>query len=250
MIYVIKLFYSFLLPPGIYVLGLAVITWWALRRHKPMGVILAAFTIFFYVTSTGYFGAWLIRTLEEQYSPPQTLQGDVIIMLGGGAVAGTPDLNGSGGLSGSAANRLLTTARLQRTTGLPVILSGGQVFGDTGQEARIASRLLQDLGVPADKIVVEDQSLTTKENALYVNELMAGRGYSKPVLITSAFHMPRSVLIFNRLGMQVIPFPTDYQVSSYSGLYATNLIPYSSGVYLSALAVKEYLGIAALKAGL
>lgn len=249
MIYATKLLYSFLLPPGIYVLGLAGITWWSLRRYKLLGRMLAVFTIFVYVTSTGYFGAWLIRTLEEQYSPPRTLQGDVIIMLGGGAVAGTPDLNGSGGLSGSAANRLLTTARLQRVTGLPVILSGGQVFGDTGQEARIASRLLQDFGVPADKVFVEDKSLTTKENALYVRQLMMDQGYSRPVLVTSAFHMPRSVLVFDRMGMAVLPFPADYQVSSYSGLYAGHFIPSSGGVYLAALAVKEYLGIAALKAG-
>ncbi|MFA5384743.1 MAG: hypothetical protein WC364_08795 [Eubacteriales bacterium] len=66
--------------------------------------------------------------MESKYRPPAEINGDVLVMFGNGVTLDTPDLNGPGHLSGSAANRLLTAARLYYITKLPIILSGGRVF--------------------------------------------------------------------------------------------------------------------------
>lgn len=56
----------------------------------------------------------LMGGLERKYAQPSRIDGDVIVVLGGGATSGTPDMDGEGNLSGAAANRLLTAARLYR----------------------------------------------------------------------------------------------------------------------------------------
>ena len=103
------------------------------------------------------------------------------------------------------ANRLLTAVRLERRFAIPIILSGGQVFADTGREADIAERIARQLGVSPDKIYVENQSLNTRQNAQYVKRIMDENGFTRPILVTSAFHMERSVLNFTRAGYRQRP---------------------------------------------
>lgn len=186
-------------------------------------------------------------TLEQQYNQPSRLTGDIIVVLGGGATEGTPDLDGEGNLSGPAANRLLTAARLYETTGLPVLFSGGKVFPDSGNEADISQRQLLALGVPQNKIYIENRSLNTEQNALYTAEVLNSHGFAAPVLITSAFHLPRAVLEFREAGLNIQPYPTDYRTSIPQQLYAGKFSPSSSGLSLTATALKEYLGILAAK---
>ncbi|MFD1906166.1 YdcF family protein [Paenibacillus rhizoplanae] len=105
-------------------------------------------------------------------------------------------------MSGPAANRLLAAARLYRETGLPIIFSGGQVFADSGNEADIARRQLIGLGIPAEDILPESRSLNTEQNAVNTAKLMQEHGLSRPVLVTSGFHMPRSMVQFEHAGLK------------------------------------------------
>ncbi|WP_236692689.1 YdcF family protein [Aneurinibacillus tyrosinisolvens] len=184
--------------------------------------------------------------MEDRYHPPTQIQGDVLVMLGGGATSGTPDVNGAGQLSGSAANRLLTVVRLYNKTNLPIILSGGQVFSDSSNEASIARRQLIELGVPKNKIIVEDKSRNTEENAKYVKEMLSRHHFKQPILVTSAFHMERSVRNFSGVGVTVTPYPTDYKSSRPITLYANKLVPSANALSNVSTALKEYIGIAAL----
>ncbi|HBS60972.1 MAG TPA: YdcF family protein, partial [Firmicutes bacterium] len=133
-IHLIKAIYSFFIPPGILVLLLAGLAFGTRRRSKKTATLLAIITIILYIASTNYFGAFFIRSLEDRYSIPTKVDPDVIIVLGGGATSDTPDLSGLGGLSGSAANRLLTAVRLYNIHKVPIIFSGGQVFRDAANE--------------------------------------------------------------------------------------------------------------------
>lgn len=246
MIYLVKAIYSFFIPPGILVLLLAGLAFGTRRRSKKTATLLAIITIILYIASTNYFGAFFIRSLEDRYSIPAKIEPDVIVVLGGGATSDTPDISGLGGLSGSAANRLLTAVRLYNIHKVPIVFSGGQVFRDTANESQIAARLLEDLGVSQQDIIAEDKSLNTTENAKYVKEILGARGFRNPILVTSAFHMERAVANFEKVGVQVTPLPADYQVSRQSGIHINNMVPSGAGMYLSSLATKEYLGILAL----
>ena len=247
-IYIAKVIASLLLPPGIILLALGVLALYLGRQRSFYAQrILIAITLAFYVLSTSYAGDWLVGSLEGRYTPPTEAFGDVIVMLGGGATADTPDISGQGHLSGHAANRLLTAARLQKKLAIPVIVSGGQVFADSGREAVIARRMLLELGVAADQVITEEASLNTTQNAQYVKQILKERGFTEPILVTSAFHMERSVLNFHKQQVAVQPFPADYTANVRSTANFTKFLPSSGAFDSSCLALHEYLGILAAR---
>lgn len=248
MIYVIKFGYSFLLPPGLFILALAVAALWMLRkRQHGMALALAVVGLALYVCSTTLVSDSLVRSLENRYEPPQAIDGDVIVVLGGGATEDTPDIDGSGNLSGAAGNRLLAAARLHVRTGLPILFSGGKVFADTGNEADIAKRQLLALGLPENAVYAENRSLNTEQNAAYTARMMADHRLSKPLLVTSALHMKRAVMNFERAGLTVVPYPVDYRVSRHSAFGLHRLSPASYALDNVGASLKEYLGIAAIR---
>ncbi|MDP4098256.1 YdcF family protein [Paenibacillus sp. P96] len=249
MIYLIKFVYSFVLPPGLFVLLLlALAVWlWRWKRERAAAGILLAITLLLYCSSTNLIGDTLMAGLENNYPQPASVQGDVIVVLGGGAAAGTPDVDGSGNMFGSAANRLITAVRLHEQAGLPILFSGGQVFADSGNEGNIARRQLLGMGVPDSSILIENRSLNTEQNAQYTAALLQEKGLSRPVLVTSGFHMNRAVLQFEKAGIRVQPYPTDYLVSRPIKMYAGRLSPSAGALSNTGLALKEYLGILAAK---
>lgn len=248
MIYLLKFGASFLLPPGIFLVAfmiIAILLW--KKQACNFAKALVGITFVFYLLSTGVVSELLLGSLESRYEPPSELAGDAVIMLGGGATSDTQDIDGQGNLGGSAANRLLAAARLQKKLNVPIILSGGQVYADSGREAQIAKRMLLSLGIPAEKILIEDQSLNTKQNAQYVHKLLNEQGYNHPVLVTSAFHMERSVINFHKENIDVVPYPTDYMVNKKHVFHYNKLAPSAGALYGNFLFLQEWLGILVAK---
>lgn len=246
MLYWIKFFYSFILPPGVYIVMLLILTALLFRRQKRMAAALLTVTLLLYISSIPIVGSTLMHTLERKYNPPHRLQGDVYVMLTGGATAGTPDVDGLGNPTGSTANRLLSVCELYKKHPLPIIVSGGQVFKDSGNEAAIVRRKLSALGVPNQMIILDSTSRNTTENAEHVKALLQELHYDKPVLITSAFHMARAIMDFHKLHVSVIPYPVDYRVSERNRLYLDQFKPSAAAAQLTATALKEYLGMLAI----
>ncbi|MBU2702860.1 uncharacterized SAM-binding protein YcdF (DUF218 family) [Sporomusaceae bacterium BoRhaA] len=244
MFYLIKFLYTaVILPPGIFILLLAALSVWSWRKKQPVSKFLVFITVIFYVCSTGIMSNSAIRFLESQYVPSSEVTGDVIIMLGGGATLDTPNIEGKGHLSGFAANRLLTAAQLYYKLKIPIIVSGGRVFETTGKEAEIARATLLQLGVPADHIIIEDQSTNTTENARFSKEKIQQYHFEQPILVTSAFHMPRAVKQFEKVGVTVQAFPTDYQTNVQGNWDFRQWWPTADGLYNLSLAIKEYVGL-------
>ncbi len=243
MVYFLKFGASWVLPPGIFIVALfALAVWlWRKKRQKQAALMLGALTFAFYLLCTGFVAEKTMGWLESAYEPPANPQGDVIIMLGGGAMNDSPDVDGTGALCASPANRLLTAVRLQRRLDVPILLSGGQVYEDTGAEARIARRILLSLGVPDDKILVETKSINTTQNARYSAEILREHGYTRPILVTSAFHMKRSVLNFEKQGIAVVPYPADYLVSHHPVFHYTKLRPQTEALLDNVTVLQETL---------
>ncbi len=214
MIYFLKFGAAFVMPPGIFILFFLWFSYklfW--RRERGIAATLFVASIVLYVISTPLASSAWMRNLESAYLPPKNPTGDVIVVLGGGATQDTPDLDGAGGLTDGATSRLLTAARLYYRLRIPVLLTGGQVFEDSGAEALIARRALIGLGVPESDILTETESRTTGQNAMYTAAMLKEHGFSRPILVTSAFHMNRSVLNFEKYDIDVLPYPTGYRVN-------------------------------------
>jgi uncharacterized SAM-binding protein YcdF (DUF218 family) len=245
-VYYIKFLYTvFLFPPGVFILALLLLAWWRRRsRALARAALLAAAAL--YLASIPLVSGPLVRSLETRYTPPAQISGDVIVVLGGGATLDTPNLGTRGHLTGSAANRLLTGLQLYHKFGVPIIVSGGQVYATGGVEAAIARDILRGVGVPDGKIIAEAASLNTGDNARYTAAILRERGFTRPILVTSAYHMERSVRQFQKHGVAVQPFPTDYQDNLAYGFHYTDLWPTAAATVQLGVALKEYIGLAAV----
>lgn len=244
MLYIIKIIVNLILPPGclIILLFISIILYY--KNKKKLPKLIVAITFIFYIISIPLTSDLLMHSLEYKYLPPDKLDGDVVIVLGGGATLDSPDFSGNGNLSGSAANRLLTAARIHRKTGLPIIFSGGQVFKTSGNEAEIAKGQLLDLGLSENNIILENKSLNTTENAQFTAVLLKKYNYTKPILLTSAFHMYRSVINFNNSGIKnLVIYPCDYSTNKKLSMDFNSLVPSSTSLNYTSVALHEYLGI-------
>ncbi|MBA2944073.1 YdcF family protein [Paenibacillus sp. CGMCC 1.16610] len=250
MLYLIKIAYTLLFPPGIVILLLFCIALWLQQKKEYIGTLLIGLAVLLlYVCSMPYFSNELLNSIERRYTPPAQVSGDVIVMLTGGATLDTPDplTKGEGYLTGNTAARVLTIAELYRSTKLPILLSGGQVFTDSGNESQISKRHLIALGVPEASIFLDDTSRNTEENALHTQAMLTANGWQHPILVTSAFHMARSVKQFQKLKVDVTPYPTDYISQGQQALGISKFIPSASGLSNTSIALKEYLGLLAAK---
>ena len=242
MIQFLKFGASFFLPPGIFFLAflfLAFFAWKKGERFAAKAIVLI--TAVFYLLSTYLVADVLMGALEDAYAPPAKPEGDVVIMLGGGAFSDAPDVDGEGALTASPSTRLLTAVRLAQKLDLPILVSGGQVFQESGKEALLAKRTLVSLGIPESRILVEGTSQNTVQNAAYTAKILKENNLTHPILVTSAFHMKRSVLNYEKLGIEVVPYPTDYMVSHHPVFHAVKLAPSADALHTNAVVLQECL---------
>ncbi len=250
MLYIIKWFYAWLLPPGLFLLVALAMLYLSYKTKKKIWLILPLF--FIYMLSIRPVSDRLIKPLENYYAQPDVTElnsAQAIVLLGGGSCSGVKDFDGEGQISAGAANRLLMALRLHKALHLPIVLSGGQVFAYSANEADIEYRVLKACGLEDKYLIKDSQSRNTAENAKYTKQICAQRNFGKVILVTSAFHMPRSVMLFEREGVDVIPYPADYQTNRETVLDAFAFVPNIDCLYNTAVAMKEYMGIVAVKAG-
>lgn len=160
------------------------------------------------------FGDLLIQPLEKRFERPHPVPSEVdgIILLGGGEQLAR-SLSWRTPLIGEAGDRYISTAWLARQyKDIPIYSSGGSgsvQLQDDSKEADIVSQLLLQLGVAPSRLRIEPNSRNTWENFKNLKPYLMPEG--RYLLVTSAFHMPRSVGIARKLGIHVIPYPTDYR---------------------------------------
>ena len=243
MIEFLKFGASWVLPPGIFFLLFLFLAYCCKKRRQArLASAITIVTLLFYLSSTSYIGGMLIGRMEDVYNVPSSLpNSDVIVVLGGGATSDNPDVNGTGTLCSIPASRLLTAVRLQKKLDVPILVSGGQIYEDSGREADIARRILKELGVPENMIILENKSLNTTQNAQYSINILKARNYKRPLLVTSAFHMERAVVNFAKFGVEVIPYPCDYMVNKEKVFHYNKLAPSSQALEFTAMYMQENL---------
>jgi len=187
----------------------------------------------------------LLAPLEDRYAPLSKIPAgnDLkwVVVLGGGHIS-DPRLPANSQLSSNALTRLVEGIRIHRLLGdSKLLLSGGGPPHKKVSNAEVMADAAMALGVDESDIVLESQSMDTKDEAILVREII---GESSFVLVTSAAHMPRSVALFRKLGMAPVPAPTDYGIKKgEGGLSLWMLVPGAGGFARAGSAMHEYMGL-------
>jgi len=239
-----QLFTVFILPPGIFILVL--LTGGALlvvikRRWTGSALVVLGLVMWGASVSpvTDLLLAGLLRDVPVGKELPR---GDVIILLGGGVDDRLLDLSGKPGVLPEAmVDRLVTAARLATRLQVPIIVSGGRSPDGQVDEATAVRRYLVDLGVPAQAIIAETQSTDTFENAENVRFICRQRGFSRPILVTSAYHLKRALWSLQQKGLTCTPFANGLVSLPARNYTWRHFLPGS--LEAAALYLHEYLGL-------
>ncbi|HEX3983078.1 MAG TPA: YdcF family protein, partial [Acidisoma sp.] len=168
-----------------------------------------------------------------------------IIVLGGAvetelsAARGLPSLN-------AAAERMtsfVTLARHYPQARLAFTGGNGNLIHTEMMEADVARELFDDLGLADRHVIYESRSRTTYENVEDLKALAKPQSGEIWLLITSAWHMPRSVGIFRRAGWPVVPYPVGYKTAPGALMAFRGTFP--ERLELADLAVHEWIGLTA-----
>lgn len=238
-----KILAAIILPPGIFIalaLTTALLAAKGLRRAATIIALLSAIAL--YALSTTAFSNLLVLPLEDRY-PPLNVRPDAraIVVLGGGYLESSPEYGGEGALSADSEKRAVYGLELSKALGMSLIYSGGGAYDSdsSGSGAAAAGRLWRSLGAAPDGIFLDTNSRDTKGNVEGVAKL-AGKG--PLVIVTSAMHMPRSILAFSRAGLRAIPAPTDYR-GKRGPVTWSDFLPDAWALEQSRFALHEYVGL-------
>lgn len=188
----------------------------------------------------------LLRPLENRYPVPTAavVERQVGVIVLGGAV-GHPDsfeAHGQVPLGEGAERMTVPVGLLRQHLGLELVFSGGEgrllVTGVT--ESHLAEVFYQQQGLDMARVRLENGSRTTRENAQQVARMLGERCKQPWLLVTSAWHMPRSMVEFEAVDCRVTPYPVDFRTG-----HTTSLNEYSLAHSLVRwqVALHEWLGL-------
>ena len=248
-----KIISSFLYPLSLSLLislfGLYLL--WFTTRQKTGKIVVSAGLIILTLFSYSVIADKLLRPLERKYDSFE-MKGSssvskaedesaikYVVVLGGGHTS-DPELPLISQIGRSSLVRLIEGIRIYRKyPGTKLILSGGIVF-DPVPEADTMARVAIETGVPERDIILESKSKDTKDQAKFIKSIVGNESF---VLVTSASHIPRSMALFKKLGMNPIPSPIGHRVSEGQGLSPHSFFPSTGNISKAELAIHEYLGL-------
>ncbi len=192
-------------------------------------------------------GEWLLQPLETRFKTNPDLPSDIdgIIVLGG---AEEPVMSGKWRqpeVNHAAERQLAFLTLARRYPKAKLVYSGGSgsMVYQSVKGADVAERLYRQQAINLDRVTLERQSRNTYENAIFSKQLLKPAKHEKWVLITTAWHMPRSVGVFCQAGWPVIPYPVDHRTWPENRLFASvDLVGNLSKLQIG---VKEWLGLLA-----
>ena len=216
MFFVLSKVFAFLVIPSNVILGIGIAgLLLMLTRFRRVGMrLVVGCLLLLLIVGVSPIGTAMIAALENRFPPWKDDGGPVdgVIVLGGMINPRMTVERGSLSIGGQVERmteaatlaRRYPTARIVFTGGNPSLITGGQ------PEADFAVQLFDLLGVPAARIVLENRSRNTIENATFTKELVQPKPGERWLLVTSAAHMPRSIGAFRKAGFAVEPYPVDW----------------------------------------
>jgi uncharacterized SAM-binding protein YcdF (DUF218 family) len=208
---------------------------WCSRRKTAL-VLGGLAVLFLWTFSSGPVSYFLVRSLESRYLPLDSRPAVSAIVL----------------LCGSRERLAGASALMEDGYAPRLVLSGGKtdwIQSFPGSEAGSqAGYLKAHYKMDAEKIFLEEKSQTTFENAKFTRDLFTARGWSKEIiLVTSAYHMPRAVAVFQKQGFTVYPAATDYHAMQQFRFRFYHLLPQARYLTESTGAIHEFAGLLAYR---
>jgi len=193
-------------------------------------------------------GNLLLRPLEERFpTPPADMPAPYGILVLGGAIDGDLSAKHDQVVLEEGGSRITQAALLaRRYPNARVFYTGGSPWANGGDsvEARQARDLLIGLGVTSQRVGIEERSRNTYENARYSADILKPQPDQVWLLVTSAFHMPRSMGLFRKAGFNVVAYPTDFH-TFFDARDDEALLFRVTELSLCDLAIHEWIGLTA-----
>lgn len=246
--YVSKIFWFFAVPSNFFTIAIlaGAALWLAGRARTGRFLVFggAAALLLFGLTPISLF---LLQPLETRF-PPYKDDGtpvDGVIILGGSFETAPTVHHGQMALNDSGERILAIATVARRFPNARIVYTGGGSGFDfaTTSEATLLERTAQAMGVEPGRIVYERESLDTYENAIKSKAIVKPKPGERWLVVTSAFHIPRSVGVFRKAGWPVIAHPVDFRSAgpNDSGRFFPAV---SQGMARTDIAIREYIGLA------
>ncbi|WP_158815044.1 YdcF family protein [Methylocapsa sp. S129] len=220
-------------------------------RHARLGRRMALVAIgLLLLVGLGPVGNWLIAPLEDRFptAPAELVAPYGIIVLGGAVDPELGEARDQVILMDGAARLTEAVALARRFPQARLVFTGGSnaLTSSDLTEAHDAGKLLTALGVDPARVQLEDRSRNTDENARFTRDLVHPEPTQVWLLVTSAYHMPRSMGLFRKAGFNVVAYPVDYR--SYGGPrdWRPNHET-TRGLRLFDVAIHEWIGLIAYR---
>jgi len=209
-------------------------------------IILAGLVL--YLFSIPAISNLLLYSLESQYQQPdiEYLSSlDLIVVLGAGYYP-SGEFREFAEPSGLAYTRIFKGVKVFKNSGIEtlVLCGGGDNDSDYETDANVMKTLAMELGVQEDKIIIENRSQNTMENATNLKKLLPPQKHRNIGLVTSALHMPRSARVFRQVFPDdiIVPIPVGYRYTP-PKRFLSRMIPSSSVLQTSTEAIHEWIGM-------
>lgn len=237
---------ALIIPLNLCMLMLAAGTVLFIARRRRSGLLVACtgllWVLFWSLPATSL---WAGGRLEQRYpyTQPDVLPKAPAIVVLGGHIANNRQNWFEPLDKETAASRVDMAAHLyEADRATHIILSGAALDGSLS-EAQMMANTLTQRGIPESALILENQSFTTYENALYSHQILTQRHIDTILLVTSALHMPRAVAVFQKQGLSVIPAPSPAQIIVPSESEFSFWLPSARALAASRSIIKEYAGM-------
>lgn len=243
-----KIIGQFILPLSVALLALLAFRITARRDRKPRWGLFWFGLIVLWFFSAPWGADLLLAPLERPFmNQPPPAKADVILVLGGAldlarSEPGRPEYT-------AASDRFMYAVKLARQhPEAKIIFAGGtaSLVDHSKTEASILKAEAADLGVDPARIHVDDKSRNTRENALEARRVLEETGGGSVVVLTSAFHMRRSLACLRKAGVQATPYAVDFR-SNTGGWVGFGWIPQAGVLVDGTYAMREYVGLLAYR---
>jgi uncharacterized SAM-binding protein YcdF (DUF218 family) len=238
-----------LLPTNFLIgLGLVGVLLLATRLARLGRKLMAASIVGLAIFALSPLGNWVLYPLEQRFPPWDPTRGapDGMVVLGGSI---DPDVSVAHGVAvvRGAPDRVIAAASLaRRYPKARIIFTGGSanLISNDAKEADYAIEVFENLGVSRDRVEIDRRARNTQENAEFSLKLAAPKSGERWLLITSAYHMPRSVGLFRKAGFAVEPYPVDWRVGARADLVSFRAFA-NDGLGSVDTSVREWVGLLA-----
>lgn len=248
MLFVLKKFISFFIQPWGFIFSLGLIGWYFLLKNKLIRakILLSMALCLLLILSYSPVSNTLISPLENQYPSFDATQYKKIMFVHVLGAGHNQDISQpiSSRLQSGSIKRVVEGVLVYKqlnNTNAKLIFTGGKKVNFKISTAKMASNLAIKLGIDPNNIILSEQGKDTQDEVLFVRSIV---GLQPVVAVSSASHLPRIMQLFNTFDVNAIPAPTHFYRDTSSGYFS---IPSIHALYISHIAIHEYLGILWLK---